>query len=479
MPVLAQDLRDAVLQAAIEGKLTEQLESDSSVDKLLNDIATEKERLVKEKIIKKEKKLAPITEDEIPFEIPSSWRWVQQGKLSYVISDGTHKTPKYVSNGIPFLSVKDISKGYFDLTNVKYITEEEHNKLCERVKPQKNDILFCRIGTLGKAIKVTLNFDFDIFVSLGLIRYSTNINPDYMVYYLNSPSTYQWIDKVKVGGGTHTNKINLIDLPNLIIPLPPIEEQQRIVDKLNEIMPLIDEYEKLENQLVELKKKFPEDMKAAILQAAMEGKLTEQLESDSSVDELLKSIQQEKELLIKEKKIKKEKPLAPISDDEIPFDIPNSWRWVNLYKICKSISAGGDKPKNFSKTLTEQLTIPVYANGEINDGLFGYTDLPVIKEQAITVSGRGTIGFSRIRTANFVPIVRLLVITLLDNTVNINYLCLVLNALLENGQGTAVKQLTVPMISPKLIPLPPIEEQQRIVEKLEQLLPLIDELKGV
>lgn len=218
-----------------------------------------------------------------------------------------------------------------------------------------------------------------------------------------------------------------------------------------------------------------QDLRSSILLDTMKGKLTEQLETDSSVDELLRSIQLEKEQLIQEKKIKKGKPLAPISNEEIPFDIPDNWRWVYLQDVCKSITAGGDKPKKFSKTKTSELCIPIFSNGETNEGLFGFTDIPVITEPAITVSGRGTIGFSRVREANFVPIVRLIVITLLKETLNIDFLCLVLNTLLEAGQGTAVKQLTVPMICSKLIPIPPIEEQQRIVDKLNEIMPLIDE----
>ena len=106
----------------------------------------------------------------MPFEIPETWEWVRLGSLLSIVSDGTHKTPNYVDSGVPFLSVQNISKGYFDLSKIKYITEEEHKKLCERVSPQKDDILICRIGTLGKAIKCTLDIEFSIFVSLGLLR---------------------------------------------------------------------------------------------------------------------------------------------------------------------------------------------------------------------------------------------------------------------------------------------------------------------
>lgn len=220
------------------------------------------------------------------------------------------------------------------------------------------------------------------------------------------------------------------------------------------------------------------EMRQAVLQAALQGKLTEQLETDGSVDELIKIMQVEKEKLIADKKIKKEKPLAKIRDEEIPFDIPDNWRWVRLGDAVKEIFAGGDKPKNFSKEITRCFSIPVIANGETNNGILGYTNKPVVEEMCLTVSGRGTIGFSVVRTEPFVPIVRLLVITPLQLT-NLYYLQCVLKSLMEIGIGTAVKQLTVPMIRQKVIPVPPIEEQQRIVDKINELMPKIYEYEKI
>ena len=153
--------------------------------------------------------------DEVPFEIPESWEWVRLGSLMSVISDGTHKTPNYVDKGVPFLSVQNISKGYFDFSKLKYITKEEHEKLIKRVKPEYGDILFCRIGTLGKAIKNTVDFEYSIFVSLGLLRPIEQNIADYIVFAINSPLGDKWIQENKVGGGTHTYKINLVDIPQM------------------------------------------------------------------------------------------------------------------------------------------------------------------------------------------------------------------------------------------------------------------------
>ncbi|ENY6719672.1 restriction endonuclease subunit S [Campylobacter jejuni] len=150
------------------------------------------------------------------------------------ITDGTHKTPNYVETGIPFLSVKNISKGFFDLSDIKYISLEEHNKLIKRAKPEFGDILICRIGTLRKAIKISLEFEFSIFVSLGLLKPKVKIISDYLVYFLNSCFIEGWINN-KVGGGTHTAKLNLNILKKCPIALPPLKEQKQIASHLDEL----------------------------------------------------------------------------------------------------------------------------------------------------------------------------------------------------------------------------------------------------
>lgn len=230
------DIKASLLQAAMQGKLTEQLPEDGTAEELLEQIKVEKEKLIAEGKIKKQKPLTPIIDDEIPFEIPGAWKWTRLGDLTTLISDGTHKTPKYTENGIPFLSVQNISKGYFDFSKIKYISEKEHIELTKRIKPAIDDILICRIGTLGKALKNTLNYEFSIFVSLGIVRLIDARLVNYIVLVINSPVGFKWIQENKVGGGTHTYKINLSDFPNMLIPLPPLAEQKRIVERLEKLM---------------------------------------------------------------------------------------------------------------------------------------------------------------------------------------------------------------------------------------------------
>ena len=233
---LPETLKKSILQQAIQGKLVPQNPKDEPAQELLERILNEKSRLVESGVLKKkDEKKYVVDDDEVPYEIPSNWVWTKLGNLLSIVSDGTHKTPNYVNSGIPFLSVQNISSGKLTLDKIKYVTEEEHEQLCSRIHPQKGDVLVCRIGTLGKALKVSWDFEFSIFVSLGLLRPVLDCITDYIVLYINSPLGYNWIQENKVGGGTHTYKINLGDLPNMLIPLPPLAEQKRIVAKLEQL----------------------------------------------------------------------------------------------------------------------------------------------------------------------------------------------------------------------------------------------------
>ena len=256
---LPERLRKSVLQMAVEGKLVPQDPSEEPASVLLDRIREERAHLIKEKKIKAPKggesviylgsdgrryekrgKGEPVCiDDEIPFEIPEGWEWARLGSLLSVISDGTHKTPEYTNDGVLFLSVQNISKGFFDLSRVKHISRETHKGLCKRVRPQNGDILLCRIGTLGKPIIVDVDYEFSIFVSLGLLRPINRSLAEWIVNCLDSPMGFNWIQEVKVGGGTHTFKINLGDIPSFLVPIPPLVEQRRIAERISELDVLI------------------------------------------------------------------------------------------------------------------------------------------------------------------------------------------------------------------------------------------------
>ncbi|EJY8520525.1 restriction endonuclease subunit S [Campylobacter jejuni] len=355
--------------------------------------------------------------------LPQGWKWKSLGEICF-ITDGTHKTPNYIETGIPFLSVKNISKGFFDLSDVKYISLEEHNKLIKRAKPEFGDILICRIGTLGKVIKISLEFEFSIFVSLGLLKPKVKIISDYLVYFLNSCFIEEWINDNKVGGGTHTAKLNLNILEKCPIALPPLKEQERIVGILDESFAKIDESIKiLEQNLLNL-------------------------------DELMQSALQ--------------KAFNPLKDNaKENYKLPQSWEWKSLEEISENISAGGDKPKNCTESKTAKNQIPVYANGVNNNGLVGYTDKATIIKPSLTISARGTIGFVCIRKEPYFPIVRLISLIPCENILCLHYLYFCLNFFIAKGEGSSIPQLTIPKFKSLQIPLPPLKEQEQIAKHLD------------
>ena len=298
-------------------------------------------------------------DDEIPFDIPESWEWVRLGALLQLVSDGTHKTPEYKESGVPFLSVQNISKGYFDLTKIKYVSEETHRELIKRIRPTKDDILLCRIGTLGKPIIVDIDFEFSIFVSLGLLRLIDSALNTWVISCINSPMGYEWIQEIKVGGGTHTFKLNLGDIPTLLMPLPPLEEQYRIQHQLESVKPLINQYDALESAREKLDAELPDRLRKSVLQMAVQGRLVSQDPADEPASVLLERIREERRRLVAEGKLKapkggesviyrssdggyyekridaKGRESEPVCiDDEIPFEIPEGWEWSRLGSIC-------------------------------------------------------------------------------------------------------------------------------------------------
>ena len=376
----------------------------------------------------------------------------------------------------------------------KTITETK-----ERISQKASDKIFNNDispkGTLLMSFKLTIGkisiLDVDSFHNEAIISIypyldNKNIIRDYLFKVLPLISNYGNTKNAIKGKTLNSNSIN-----NLIIPIANLNELSKITNKINFLEPILETYNSKFLKLENLNKNYKQELKKSILQYAIQGKLVNQDSKDESAEVLINKILNEKRKLIKTKQIKKENLSVIYKDstdnqfyekfddgtinnitEEIPFEIPNNWCWTRLNNIVKSINAGGDKPKTFSKNITKRNTIPVISNGEKNEGIFGFTDKPVIFEKSLTISGRGTIGYSKIRTIPYVPIVRLLVLIPLTNT-NLEYLHLSIQALIERGVGSAIKQLTVPMIRTKLIPIPPLSEQMKILNIFNQFIQII------
>lgn len=488
----AQDLKNSILQLAVQGKLVEQRAEEGIARELLEQINLEKDQLIKDKKIKKSKPLPEITEDEIPFEIPESWEWVRLNVLFEVLNGDRGKNYPAKSTlhheGIPFISAVNLDgKSVLKDDNLLCLSKEQYDKLGNG-KLIKGDVVVCIRGSLGKHG----NYPFDVGAiasSLVICRQhgDDEILSEYFMRYLDAPLFFSQIRLYD--NGTAQPNLAAKSLEQFLIPLPPLEEQHRIVAKIEKILPYIDQYDKAYTKLETFNKKFPEDMKKSILQMAMQGKLVEQRPEEGTADGLYEQIVAEKAQLIKDGKIKKEKPLLEIAEDEIPFEIPSSWKWVRLGEISsyaqtkKKISPNDIKDDMWSLDLED-----------IEKDTGAILNRVCASERKISgdkvIFEKGNILYSKLRpyllkilvasddgicTPELVPF---------DTYGEIynRYIMWVLRAPFVNFAVNAVSYgVKMPRVGTEtmvnlLVPLPPLEEQKRIVAKIEELLPYCDQL---
>lgn len=486
--MLADKLRKSVLQSAIQGKLTEQLATDDNVEDLLQAIEEEKELLIKEKKIKKQKPLPEIIEDEIPFAIPENWKWVRLGDISYKIVDGDHNPPTGEKEKTPYIMASSTNIGnerLINLEKVRYLSEENFIKCNKRTLVKKDDILFSSVGSIGSVI--VYNEDYKLTFQRSVTVIGTRINSYYLRIVLLSPYC-QFIFKTQ-SSGTAQKGFYIRQVNNLLIPLPPLAEQKRIVEKLDNVLANIDELKVNEEKLFILQKNFPDKLKKSILQSAIQGNLTEQLATDDKVEDLLQAIKEEKERLIKEKKIKKQKSLPEITEEEIPFAIPEKWKWVRLGEI--GITQTGNTPSRLHSEYIGN-DIPFITPKDISDkgviynnqGLseLGKTVARICnKDTILQVCIGGSIGKTNIvnREVAFNQQINSIYPIFCIS----RYVFMVMQSayfmikMRNKAGGTATPIINRGIWDTILIPLPPLAEQKRIVEKLDKLLADIEELK--
>ena len=247
-------LKKSILQMAVQGKLVPQDPSDEPASVLLERIRAEKDRLIAEGKIKRDKnesiifrrdnshyeKLGSVEQcidDEIPFEIPPAWSWVRLRYISFKITDGTHKTPSYLEEGVPFVSAKDVIDGLLSFRKCRYISEDEHQKLSERCNPEKGDLLITKSGTIGSVAVINDDFRFSLFESLALVKYDQhNIDKNYLRYSIQSAFEYLSKDNIR---GVAVKHLPIDSITNILIPLPSFAEQQRIVQQIEAILPMV------------------------------------------------------------------------------------------------------------------------------------------------------------------------------------------------------------------------------------------------
>ena len=496
-----QQLRNSILQQAIEGKLVEQRTEEGTAEDLYAQIQEEKKKLIAEGKIKKEKPFPEITDDEIPFDIPESWKWTRIGELFNVRSARRIHQSDWQNTGIPFFRGRELVR-LVDLGDARpevFISEELYNSLKKFGIPQKDDVLISAVGTLGKTYVIKGDEIFYYKDAYILCIENFGINPYYLKYCIESSFIQHQIYADSMA--TTVSQLTIEKTKSLTIPLPPREEQKRIVAKIEELLPHVDDYEKAYNALEEYNARFPEDMRKSILQQAIEGKLVEQRKEEGTGEELYAQIQEEKQKLIAGGMIKKEKPLPEITEEEIPFDIPESWKWVRLNEIVSKEIKRGKSPKYTAKSNT--LVFAQKCNSKydgIRTDLALYLDETILDKYSeqefmldgdivINSTGGGTMGrvgqYHIKDNKQSLPIVPDSHITVIrSNVVNISYLFFFLKSqqsfLEGKGDGSTNQTELKPIVLKNLLfPLPPLAEQKRIVAKIEELLPYCDMLKQI
>ena len=490
-----EQLKNSILQLAIQGKLVKQRKEEGTGEELFEEIQKEKLKLIKEGKLKKQKALPDITEDEIPFDIPETWKWVRCGDILNIVSAKRVHQSDWQNKGIPFYRAREISRlsEFGTVDNDLFISEELFNSLSTYGLPEKNDLMVSAVGTLGKTYIVKENDRFYYKdASVLCFKNYAQINTLFLKYAMESSLMKNQIDSNS--RGTTVGTLTIVRMSNYIIPLPPLAEQKRIVEEIEELLPLVDRYEKAWTRLEELNKKFPLNMQKSILQEAIQGKLVEQRKEEGTGEELFKEIQKEKQKLIEEGKLKKQKALPEITEDEIPFDIPDTWRWVRLGEMLYKLTDGTHSTPKYTLD-----GIPFISVKDLSSGYLNFESCKYIKSEEhkilfdrcnpevgdILLTKVGTTGIPVIVDTDkefslFVSVALLKFNQMKLSNFFLKYLInspLVQIQAKKNTRGVGNKNWVMKDIANTIIPLTPLAEQKRIVKKIEELLPLCERLK--
>ena len=524
-----KQLRQKILDLAIKGKLVPQDPNDEPASKLLERIREEKEQLIKEGKLKRDKNESYIfvgddklhyekfadgsvvcIEDEIPFEIPDSWAWERLDNICRLLTDGTHQTPTYTDMGHIFLSSKNVTTNKINWDDVMYIPNELHEKLYNRLAPELNDILLAKNGTIGKAALVDRNIEFDVYVTLAVIRLFKNyISPQYIHKIIESKYIQDFFKGEQKGIGVPN--LHLENIRKTLVPLPPQSEQKRISETVEILLELVDSIESDKIDLSNLIKQT----KAKILDLAIKGKLVPQEPNDEPADKLLEKIREEKEKLIKEGKLKRDKNETYIFknsddnsyyeqidgeticiDDDLPFEIPDSWRWTKFANICEIARGGSPRPIEAYLTNAENGINWIKIGDTEKGGKYIYSTKEKIKPEGISKSRyvkagdfllTNSMSFGRpyiLKTDGCIHDGWLVInddFKVFDQ--NFLYYLLSSNVMYQllsiAAQGSTVKNLKSDTVKNVIIPIPPKREQSQIASRIASIFSQLDTMQEI
>lgn len=486
-----QALRKKVLNLAMRGKLVPQDLNDEPASVSLGRIKSERAALVKERKLKRSKNLPKITGDKEPFSIPDSWKWTYLNDVANITKLAGFEYTKYIrpnltNKGIPLFKAKNIQPGVIIEDFENYIPEDISDSLI-RSQLNKKCLLTPYVGSIGKVAIFSGKYKAHLGSNVGKIEMikveNRGVSEEFIMYYLQS--SYGFEQLTKHLKSTAQPSISITALRETIVPFPPLEEQKRIVAKISRLFDQIDKIESASQQYIELQS----SLRSKVLDVAMHGKLVKQNPTDEPASVLLDKIKSEKDELIKEKKIKKSKPLPEITEDEKPFDIPESWRWVRLGDIANYVQRGRS-PKYDKNSATHpiisqkcvqwdsiSLNYAKYITEEFFSKLEEYR---FVKENDIlwNSTGTGTVGRVNIVKTEFdhVPVDSHVTLLRFNDQIVSDYIYYYLSSpqIQDNLEDfltgtTKQKELGLSNILKVMIPLPSLEEQKQIVAKIKRI----------
>ncbi|OTA54559.1 hypothetical protein BHL93_02715 [Limosilactobacillus reuteri] len=480
-----QALRKKVLNLAMRGKLVPQDLNDEPASVSLGRIKSERAALVKERKLKRSKNLPKITGDKEPFSIPDSWKWTYLNDVANITKLAGFEYTKYIrpnltNKGIPLFKAKNIQPGVIIEDFENYIPEDISDSLI-RSQLNKKCLLTPYVGSIGKVAIFSGKYKAHLGSNVGKIEMikveNRGVSEEFIMYYLQS--SYGFEQLTKHLKSTAQPSISITALRETIVPFPPLEEQKRIVAKISRLFDQIDKIELASRQYTELQS----SLRSKVLEVAIHGKLVRQDSTDEPAGVLLDKIKSEKDELIKEKKIKKSKPLPEITDDEKLFDIPDSWEWVRLGDI--GVWAAGATP---SRKHPEYYggNIPWLKTGDLTDGVVNTTSEKItelgVKNSSVKLNKPGnvliamygaTIGkLGIVGDKEIVTNQACCGCNLFDGVYNwylFYYLLASRRRLIKLGSGGAQPNISKKKIENFVFPVPPLEEQKRIVNKIEKV----------
>lgn len=466
-----QELKTSVLQLAYQGLLAPQLESEGTGEQLLEEIQKKNPKLKKRTKIERDFNV-------FPFDIPSSWKWVSISDISVTSLGKTLNGEKDGGMVVPYLCSINVYWEGINLSKVKNARFSESER--EKYALQKGDLLMCEGGDAGRCAIWKSDQEMYYQNALHRIRFEKPLDVRFFFHLFWLYKTNGLIKKYSKGETIqHLVQNSLYSIP---IPLPPLPEQKRIVEKIESLMPLVDEYERLWNELKSLNRDFPADLEKSVLQIAIKGKLVEQRSTEGTGEELFALIQNEKKELIKKKLIKKEKPFSTNKEySEYPFDIPPSWKFVRFGELM--INRDSERIPVSIADRTKRTKIYDYygASGPIDkiDSYLFDKELLLIGEDGANLLSRSTpIAFlakGKYWVNNHAHV--------LDGCcgLNLKFISYCINAisLAPYVTGTAQPKMNQENMNAIWIPLPPLAEQERIVAKLDETISIIQTLKSI